>query len=72
MHHAGKRTEQAIDWITAPSTCFQFDVTASELALRSEQPGVQEILLHDDGRVEVHVHRTQGLKLNLDQQPKGY
>jgi Icc protein len=72
VHHASVQQHSSVAWITAPSTCFQFDVTCARTRANCMPPGVQEIALHDDGKVVVTDHRAVEHAIKPDAEQKGY
>ena len=59
VHQQADQRSDGIDWMSTPSTCFQFKPGSRDFALDTLAPGYRLIELHADGRVTSTVHRIE-------------
>jgi Icc protein len=59
VHQQADQRSDGIDWMSTPSTCFQFKPGSRDFALDTLAPGYRLLELHADGRVVSTVHRVQ-------------
>lgn len=58
--------------ITTPSTCIQFAPNSENFAVDELAPGLRQLALHADGRIETRVIRVEGVEFHFDRNSRGY
>ncbi len=72
IHQAGQKEVFGIQFISTPSTCFQFTPGTTDFTLDTRLPGYRCLTLLDDGGIETEVVRLTDFDLNLDDTVDGY
>ena len=64
VHQESENERDGRQFLSTPSTCFQFEPGSQAVTLNQQSPGWRQLQLFDDGHIESEVHRVQGLSLN--------
>ena len=72
IHQAGQKEVSGTQFISTPSTCFQFTPGTADFTLDTRLPGYRRLILLDDGVIETEVVRLTDFDLNLDDKVDGY
>lgn len=72
VHQASQQQHQGMLFLTAPSTCVQFQPTSEKFQVDQAQPGYQWLTLHPDGRISVRVERLTSASFQPNLQSAGY
>ncbi len=59
IHQQWQRQRRQVNFLSAPSTCFQFTPNSPDFALDTAQPGFRLFKLYPDGTFETQVQRVQ-------------
>jgi Icc protein len=72
IHMDMVKTLNGVQFISTPSTCFQFTPYSDDFSIDNKMPGYRRIILHDDGTLETEVIRLQDYDISVDTSIDGY
>jgi len=72
VHQSGDTTQDAVRFMTTPSTCVQFKPNSDEFALDSVAPGYRYLSLKANGDIETVVERIDKDAFSVDANATGY
>lgn len=72
VHQEFEQSHNGVLYLTTPSTCIQFTAKQAEFGVEPLPPGIRELSLYPDGRVETQVLRVDDFEVHLDMEATGY
>lgn len=72
VHQESDMTMEGVRYLTAPSTCVQFEPGQAQFKAHDIAPGYRWLSLYPDGRFETAVERVVGRQFDVDLTSGGY
>ena len=66
VHQESHKSVAGVEWMSAPSSCVQFEPGSRDFATSDESPGYRQITLHADGSLETAVRRVESFDFDTD------
>lgn len=72
VHQESRQTIKGVEYISTPSSCFQFTPKQTDYEVDKLAPGYRWLTLNEDGTIDSGVSRVEGVDFEIDYSIKGY